>query len=86
MWTGCNGNPIVFQGHGRREVTASFDGGRLSSDGGALLLREADNVFGVTGRLAKCFSDHRDLRHWPVVFGAESRSADLNASEPKVPQ
>ena len=60
MSTGCNGNPIVFQGHGRREVTARFDGGRLSSDGGALLLREADNVFGVTGRLAKCFSDHRD--------------------------
>ena len=41
-------------------MTASFDGGRLSSDGGALLLREADNVFGVTGQLAECFSDHRD--------------------------
>ena len=60
MLTECNGTPIVFQAHGRREVTASFDGGRLSSDGGALLLREADNVFGVTGRLAECFSDHRD--------------------------
>lgn len=60
MSTECNATPIVFQGHGRREVTASFDGGRLSSDGGALLLREADNVFGVTGRLAGCFSDHRD--------------------------
>ena len=60
MSTGCNGNPIVFQGHGRREVTASFDGGRLSSDGGALLLRGVDNVFGVTGRLTGCFSDHRD--------------------------
>ena len=60
MSTECNGTPIVFQVHGRREVTASFDGGRLSSDGGALLLREADNVFGVTGRLAGCFSDHRD--------------------------
>ena len=55
----CNGKPIVFQGHGRREMTASFDGGRLSSYGDALLLREADNVFGVTGWLAGCFSDHR---------------------------
>ena len=51
MSRGCNGKPIVFQGHGRREVTASFDGGRLSSDGGALLLREAGHVFGVTGCL-----------------------------------
>ena len=41
-------------------MRASFDSGRLSSDGGALFLREADNVFGVTGRLAGCFSDHRD--------------------------
>ena len=38
--TGCNGKPIVFQGHGGREVTASFDGGRFSSDGGALLLHD----------------------------------------------
>ena len=59
MSTWCSGKPIVFQRHGRRDVTASFDGGRFSSDGGALLLREADNVFGVTGRLAECFSDHR---------------------------
>ncbi len=43
-------------------MTANFDGGRLSSDGGALLLREADNVLGMTGRLAGCFSDHRDPR------------------------
>ena len=42
MLTECNGTPILFQAHGRREVTA---------DGGALLLREADNVFGVAGRL-----------------------------------
>ena len=46
--TGCNGKPIVFQGHGRREVTASFEGGRFSPDGGALLLHEADKVFGVS--------------------------------------
>ena len=49
MSTGCNCKPIVFQGHGRRVVTASCDGWRHSSDGGALLLREAGNVFGVTG-------------------------------------
>lgn len=60
MSTECNGKPIAFQGHCRRDLTARFDGGRLSSDGGALPLREADNVFGVTDRLVGCFSDHRD--------------------------
>ena len=60
MQTQCNSARMVFQGHGRREVVADFDGGRLSSDGGALLLREADGVFGVTRRLAECLTDHRD--------------------------
>lgn len=32
----------------------------LSSDGGALLLREAGKVFGEISRLAGCLSDHRD--------------------------
>ena len=56
----CNGKPISFRGHGSGEVTASFNGGRLSSDGGELLPQEADNAFGITGRLAGFFSDHRD--------------------------
>ena len=60
MQTECIKREVVFQGHGRRGVTARFDGGRLSSDGGALLLREADGVFGVTRRLSECFADHRD--------------------------
>ena len=45
------------------KASASFDGKRLSADGGALLLRVADNVFGLTGWLARCFSDHRDPEH-----------------------
>ena len=39
---------------------ARFDGGRLTSDSGVLLLREADRLFDVTGRLAACFADYRD--------------------------
>ena len=60
MQTRCNSARMAFQGHGRREVVADFDGGQLSSDGGALLLREADGVFGVSRRLAECFTDYRD--------------------------
>ena len=71
MLTECNGTPIVFQAHGRREVTASFDGGRLSSDGGALLLREADKVFGVTslgGAVPETLADGRPPADDSVLF------------------
>ena len=39
-----------------------FSGGALSSDGGALLLRQVDAGLGVTRSLAECFSDRRDPR------------------------
>ena len=38
----------------------AFDGGRLSSDGGVLLLREAERRLGLAARLAACMSDRRD--------------------------
>jgi hypothetical protein len=41
-------------------VEATFDGGHVSSDGGALLLREVDTAFGVVAALARCFTDRRD--------------------------
>ena len=41
-------------------MVAKFDGGRLCSDGGAVLLRAANQAFQVTGRLAACFIDHRN--------------------------
>jgi hypothetical protein len=40
-------------------VQAEFTAGRVSSDGGALLLREADRKINLLGRLASCFSDGR---------------------------
>ena len=49
----------MFQGPGRREVVASFDGGRISTEGGALLLCEVDRRVGILGRFAACFDDHR---------------------------
>ena len=42
-----------------RAVVASFDGGRIASDAGALLLGAADQVIGLTRRLAACFADAR---------------------------
>jgi hypothetical protein len=42
-----------------RKVTARFDGGKLSSDGGLVLLAELDRIFGVTKHLADCLRDRR---------------------------
>lgn len=41
-------------------MVASFDGGRLSSDAGVLLLRDLDRSLGLTRQLAACFEDRRD--------------------------
>jgi hypothetical protein len=37
----------------------SFDGGSITSDAGTLLVRQTDQVIGLTPRLAACFRDHR---------------------------
>ena len=60
MNTQCTGEQLEFHALGRRSVTGRFDGGRISSDGGAVLLREADLRIGMSARLSKCFSDYRN--------------------------
>ena len=40
MSTQCTPAQLQFHPFGRREVVARFDAGHLTSDGGALLLRE----------------------------------------------
>ena len=57
--TDCKDQPLLFQDLGSREVVADFSGGTLSSDGGALLLRQVDANLGLTGQLAECFADER---------------------------
>ena len=44
----------------RKRVTAAFYGGRLTSDGGVLLLAQAERAMGIAGRLAGCIADPRD--------------------------
>jgi hypothetical protein len=53
-------SPFGFPAVGRKKVTAAFDGGRLTSDGGVLLLAEAERAMGICARLAACVSDPRD--------------------------
>ncbi len=60
MQTDCKETQLEFQAIGRRRVIASFDGGRISSDGGLLLLHEVAERTGLLKRFAQCFTDHRD--------------------------
>jgi hypothetical protein len=58
--TECSLTLFEFARVESRAVVASFDGGRLTSDAGALLLGATDRVIGLTRRLAACFTDVRD--------------------------
>jgi len=44
----------------KKKVTAAFDGGTISSDGGVFLLAGADRRLGLIDALARLFPDHRD--------------------------
>ena len=60
MKTECTPCQLEFPGVGRRQIKARFDGGRISSDAGALLLKEVEARTGLLAGAAQCFVDHRD--------------------------
>src|SRR5436305_15118346 len=63
MTTECNSAYLDFPMLGSRQVLADFDGGNISSDGGALLLRETERLTGIIRQFAACFTDHRNADH-----------------------
>jgi hypothetical protein len=71
--TQCTQSSFEFEAHFRREVVASFDGGALTSDAGALLLRQVDRRMGFLRRLAACFTDFRSP--WLTQHGVEQMLA-----------
>jgi hypothetical protein len=60
MPTDCSDTQLVFEAFAGRKVVAEFDGGAITSNAGALLLREADRGMGLTAMVAGCFGDGRD--------------------------
>lgn len=60
MLTQCTPTLFDFQTLGHREVVARFDGGKVTSDAGGLLLREVEAKFGFITQFARCFTDYRD--------------------------
>jgi hypothetical protein len=60
MTTECSQQTFDFQPLASRQITARFDGGTITSDAGALLLREVEGRSGILGRFARCFEDFRN--------------------------
>ena len=58
--TECTQSNFDLQAHFSREVVARFDGGSMTSDAGAVLLRETDRRLNLLPRMAACFEDHRN--------------------------
>jgi len=52
--------PLELPAVARKKVSLAFDGGRLSSHAGVLLLREVERGLGLAERLAGCLTDRRD--------------------------
>lgn len=62
MQTDCIFAQLEFKGFDGHKVVAGFDGGAITSDAGALLLRHVDAAIGLFDRVAACFVDGRDRK------------------------
>lgn len=58
--TDCNRDPLHFSSLGPRAVVADFQGGRLTTDAGALLLREVADQIGLFDALDAAIPDPRN--------------------------
>jgi hypothetical protein len=52
--------PFAFPAVGGKKIIAAFDGGRLTSDGGVMLLAAAERRLGIVDKLAALIADPRD--------------------------
>src|SRR4051794_31802762 len=59
MPTHCSATGMAFGRAGGRELVAAFDGGRVTSEAGALLLGATDQAIRLVDRFAACFRDRR---------------------------
>jgi hypothetical protein len=55
----CTPPELIFPSFDRRQIEANFSGGNVSSDGGVLLLREADRRLGLVAALDAVLPDPR---------------------------
>jgi hypothetical protein len=57
--------PFSFPAVDRKKITAAFDGGRITSDAGVVLLGQAERRRGLADKLAAVIADPRN----PLLIG-----------------
>ena len=68
--TECNRQGVVFSSIRRRQVEVDWNGGTLTSDAGAVLLRETDRRIGLLDALNACIPDPRN----PIFITHQQRT------------
>lgn len=58
--TKCTAKKFEFPAQNRRQITAAFNGGFITSDGGGLFLREVDGMLGLLKSVSQVIPDGRD--------------------------
>lgn len=85
--TNCTPKNYLFPSLKRHKIEVNFKGGEITSDGGALMLREADRRLGLSSSLSALFPDARDpnkIKHHVLtmlkqrVYGIALGYEDLN--------
>ncbi len=51
----CSKRTYEFQSLNKRNVQGTFDGGKITSDAGGLLLREVEKHTGIIKQFSQCF-------------------------------
>lgn len=59
----CTTKTMEFSSLSRKKVQADFNDGKLTSDGGALLLREVDLQLELIDAIDNCIDDPRNQRY-----------------------
>ena len=78
MPTECSATLFEFARVEGRWVVGAFDGGKITSDAGALLLAATDRAVGLIDRFAGCFTDRRSpelVEHTVATLSANASSA-----------
>ena len=68
--------PFDLPAGSHKKVSTNFNGGAISSDGGLLLLQEADRRLGLTRMLAACVQDLLD-----AIRYTSSRTTSVRADQ-----
>lgn len=72
--TECNASRVESRASDGRLLTAAFDGGPITSDGGLLLLREVERRCRILERFGECFTDFRGparVRHTATELASQ---------------